>query len=119
MCFSKAFYAKAKKTTEDIVCFKILLKKGTKLYSPIQKWSKWEKDVVVEADEFKTSIQGCNVHNGLHSFKSLQAAILYKKYMPEENKVFIARIPAGSKVYINDEQYCSDKLIIENAKPLT
>lgn len=115
MCFNSKLNEKAKKTTEDIVCFKILkdLKRG--LSSPIRKKAPvWHLGQVVDdSKKFQKKANRFSVDEGIHALRTLTDAKNYKQGMSTRAKIYVARIPAGSLVYKNNTQYCSNKLVVE------
>lgn len=120
MCFNKQLEAKAVQLESDITAFKVLNVSKQIISSPMQdtNWTLGKKKI---ERKFDPSIDSVRVVKGFHSFKSIGNALDYFALLgtlKTKNKLFIVTIPAGSKVYINNTQYCSNQIILEDLKPI-
>jgi hypothetical protein len=120
MCFRTSKSGeKPVKTKEDIVAFKILLLSPKFGYrSPFQKKARWKVGEVKDDPDFqKVSDYYKDVEQGIHSFRTFDDAYNYY-HRTSAHKIVLATIPAGSLVYKNDTQYCSNALRIDAIMPL-
>lgn len=118
MCFdAKRIHGKAKKITSDLTGFKVL--KGKKiLRSPIRTGFKWNVGEVMEELDFENKADYIGrVHTGFHCFRTLRD-LIDGYVLGRSDKIYLVRIPAGSLVHINDTQYCSNQMMVENYEPL-
>lgn len=116
MCFVIHFnHEKIKKAEKDIVCYKLIHKKG-RFYKSIYQGFIYEPGECYYENNMKKNYMNC-IHEGFHSYKTYSKA-------EHENNIFgveIIRciIPEGAKYYYNPEykEYVSNYLII-GKKPI-
>ena len=121
MCFTtKNFGGTAEVTLRDLTGFKVLMVKNKKLLSPIRD-TKWTLGKVKIVKDFQKTAMYNSIHKGIHCYKTLTDAIRGfndVKKKNSERKIFLVTIPKGTLVHINDTQYCAQKVILEDMKPL-
>lgn len=120
MCFDVAKGTrKAKITTKDIHCLKVLKAIGTTLHSPAitSKRTIWRARELHKSPDMKR-YNAYAIHEGLHSMKTF-AATKEWTYLNPDRKVYHAMIPAGSVYWENKKHYVSDALMIVDETPIT
>ena len=111
MCFRiDSNYPKKLIATEDIVCYKILVPRGS--------WESPVQEATYKIGKLKRSYIGWTtrsmgvINHGLHSYSTLEVAKYYKNY---GKVVFESIIPKGAKYFYNEQkaEYVSNKLIVK------
>ena len=108
MCFYiHKKYPNALISNKDIYCYKQLLKAWDGYYAPVMDYKYWDVNNIDKTAEItaKFTIEGSVITTGIHAYSILKHSIY---------KVFIAKIPAGTKYYYNPktQEYVSEKLIV-------
>ena len=111
-------YAKIKKTTEDIVCYKVYISFEGKLRSPFMRSLAPNMNEIVKTYLEEPHGKGNCIERGFHSFATLEDAINESERLArngEYNPIIVrCIIPKDSKCYIGSfwgrTSYCSDSI---------
>lgn len=104
----------------EITGFKVLKRVGTEWVSPIRGGIGWKLGKTKKLKNWENTPSHYSVNRGLHCYRSLTEA--ERNFVTNRKdcvyKVFLVTIPIGAKVYINNSQYCTDTMRLENLRPI-